>query len=156
MAYILAILDSQVGPALLVLGDETRASGFRLSLLERLQLEYEKIGRPAKDYLLTLCTNYRCHKDILAIPHQLFYSGLKSKARKADTHPKAPYPLLFVCSNLNSNVCSREIEARILLEQVSVFIQHWPRNNSSWGDCEPKKLAIVTSTRPQVQFKILS
>lgn len=133
-----------------MLGDETRASGFKLSLLERLQIEYERSGGPAKDYLLTLSTNYRCHKDILAIPHQLFYSGLKCKARKADPHPKAPYPLLFLCSNLTSNVCSREIEALVLLEQVSFFIKHWPRNNSSWGDYEPKKIAVVTSTRPQV------
>lgn len=133
-----------------MLGNETRASGFKLSLLERLQIEYERIGGPARDCLLTLSTNYRCHKDILAIPHQLFYSGLKNKSRKADPHPKAPYPLLFLCSNLTSNVCSREIEAHILLEQVSIFVQHWPRNNSSWGDYEPKKIAVVTSTRPQV------
>ncbi|MCG8623370.1 MAG: C-terminal helicase domain-containing protein, partial [Proteobacteria bacterium] len=138
-------------PALLVLGDETRASGFKLSLLERLQMEYEKIGGPAKDYLVTLSSNYRCHRDILAIPHQLFYSGLKSKAKKADPHPNAQYPLLFVCSNLTSDVCSPDIEARVLLEQVNFFVQHWPSDNSSWGKYELNKIAVVTSTRPQVQ-----
>ena len=117
----------QVGPALLVLGDETRESGFKLSLLERLQLEYDKIGGPAKDYSVTLSTNYRCHKDIIAIPRELFYSELKGKARKADPHPKAPYPLLFVCSNLSSNVCLPELEANVLLHQVNFFIQHWPK-----------------------------
>ena len=133
-----------------MLGDETRESGFKLSLLERLQIEYEKIGGPALDYLVTLSTNYRCHKDILAIPHQLFYSGLKSKARKADVHPKAPYPLLFICSNLTTDVCSPETEAHVLLEQVNFFVQHWPRS-SSWGDYDlKKKVAVVTSTRPQV------
>jgi hypothetical protein len=113
-------------------------------------VEYEKIGGLAKDCLLTLSTNYRCHEDILAIPHQLFYLGLKSKARQASPHPKAAYPLLFVCSNVTSNVCSSEIEARILLEQVSMFIQHWPKNDSSWGNFDPKKIAVVASTRPQV------
>ena len=133
-----------------MLGDETRASGFKLSLLERLQKEYEKIGGPAKDYLVTLSTNYRCHKDILAIPHQLFYSGLKSKAKNADPHPKAQYPLLFICSNLTSDVCSPDIEARVLLEQVNFFIQHWPNDNTSWGNYELSKIAVVTSSRPQV------
>ena len=132
-----------------MLGDEARQSGFKLSLLERLQAEYEKIGGPARDYLVTLSTNYRCHKDILAIPHALFYSGLKSKAQKADPHPKAPYPLLFICTNLTSNVCSPEIEAEVLLSQVNFFIQHWP-SDSSWGNYELNKIAVVTSTRPQV------
>ena len=76
-----------------MLGNETRESVFKLSLLVRRQIEYEKIGGPALDYLVTLSTNYRCHEDILAIPQQLFYSGLKSKARKADLHPKASLPI---------------------------------------------------------------
>lgn len=137
-----------------MLGEETRQSGFKLSLLERLQLEYENIGEPARDYLLTLSNNYRCHKDILDIPHQLFYSGLTSKARKAEPHPKAPYPLLFVCSNLSTDVCSPELEAQVLLDQVNYFVEHWPRNNASWGDCDLNKISVVTSTRPQVKCKI--
>ena len=132
-----------------MLGDETRESGFKLSLLERLQIEYDKIGGPALDYLVTLSTNYRCHKDILAIPNQLFYSGLKSKAPRADLHPKAPYPLLFICSNLTSNGCSCEVEAHLLLDQVNFFVQHWP-SNSSWGNYKLEKIAVVTSTYPQV------
>ena len=138
-----------------MLGDEARQSGFKLSLLERLQEKYKEIGKPARDYLVSLSTNYRCHKDILAIPHKLFYSGLESKAQKADPHPKAPYPLLFICSNLTSNVCSPEIEAEVLLEQVKFFVQHWPKN-SSWGEYELNKIAVVTSTRPQVNKNCLS
>lgn len=138
-----------------MLGEETRENGFKLSLLERLQMKYEEIGQPAKDYLVTLSNNYRCHQDILAIPHQLFYSGLKSKALEADPHPKAPYPLLFICSNLTSNVCSPEIEAHILLEHVNFFVQHWPSKNRTWGDYELKKIAVVTSTRPQVRSLIV-
>ena len=103
----------QVGPALLVLGDETRQSGFKLSLLERLQVQYKKIGETAEKYLVTLSCNHRCHKDILAIPHQLFYTGLQCKAYKAETHPQAPYPLLFVCSNLSPDSCSPEVEAQV-------------------------------------------
>lgn len=135
-----------------MLGDEARENGFKLSLLERLQLQYDSIGGPAKVYSITLSTNYRCHRDILAIPHQLFYSGLKCKARKSDTHPQAPYPLLFVCSNLTYDVCSSEVEAEVLLQQVNFFVQHWPSNNSSWGDYNLQKIAVVTSTRPQVDL----
>ena len=113
-------------------------------------MEYEKIGASAKDYLLTLSTNYRCHEDILAIPNQLFYSGLTSKAQKADPHPEAPYPLLFICSNLTSDVCSPDIEASVLLEEVNFFVQHWP-SNRSWGNYDLKKIAVVTSTYPQVR-----
>ena len=109
---------------------------------------YEKSGAPAKDYLVTLSTNYRCHKDILAIPHQLFYTGLKCKAKKADPHPKAPYPVLFVCSNLTTNICSPDIEAEVLLDQVNIFVQDWP---TSWGDHKLEEIAVVTSTHPQVQ-----
>ena len=113
-------------------------------------MEYEKIGGPAKDYLITLSTNYRCHKDIIAIPHQLFYSGLKSKALNANPHPKAPYPLLFVCSNLTSEVCSPELEAKVILDQVNFVVKHWPKNDSSWGDYDLHKTSIITSTRKQV------
>ena len=133
-----------------MLGDEARENGLKLSLLERLQLLYDSIGGPAKDYSVTLSTNYRCHRDILAIPHQLFYSGLKCKARKSDPHPRAPYPLLFVCSNLTSDVCSPKIEAKVLLDQVDFFVKHWPSSNISWGDFELKKIAVVMSTQPQV------
>lgn len=113
-------------------------------------MEYEKIGEPAKDYLLTLSTNYRCHKEILAIPDQLFYSNLMSNAKNAKLHPKTPYPLLFICSNLTSDVCSPEIEASVLLEQVNIFVQHWPVDDS-WGAYDLKKVAVVTSTYPQVR-----
>lgn len=134
---------------MLVLGDEAHNSGLKLSLIERLQIEYEKISGPANDYSLTLSTNYRCHKDILAIPHQLFYKGLKSKPLKAVLHPKAPYPLIFVCSSLTSNMCTAEVEARILLEQVQIFAgNNWPHHE--WGEYDPNSVAVVTANRPQV------
>ena len=132
-----------------MLGYEARDSGYRMSLLDRLQIEYMKIGGRASEYSITLSTNYRCHKDILAIPHQLFYKGLKSKAQKASPHPLAPYPLLFVCSNLTPDVCPSDVEAQILLEQVNHFIGHnWP--SEQWGKYDISNIAVVTATRPQV------
>lgn len=132
-----------------MLGQKARNGGLRLSLLERLQMVYKNIGDKANGYTLTLSTNFRCHEDIVAIPHQLFYNGLKSKACEAIPHPQAPYPLLFVCSNLSSNLCSSELEAQLLMEQVNAFIgRHWPRQ--CWGKYDISKIAIVTATRPQV------
>ena len=135
-----------------MLGEEARDSGFKLSLLERLQMEYKKIGGRANEYSITLSTNHRCHKEILAIPHQLFYKGLKSKAYKAIPHPQAPYPLLFVCSNLTSDVHSSvsDQEAQLLLEQVNNFVGHrsWP--HEQWGKYDISNIAVVTATRTQV------
>ena len=135
-----------------MLGEEARDSGLKFSLLERLQKEYNKIGGRTNEYSMTLSTNYRCHKHILAIPHQLFYNGLKSKAYKAIPHPQARYPLLFVCSNLTSNVLSStgDQEARLLLQQVNTFAgQHtWPQEQ--WGKYDLSSIAVVTATRTQV------
>ena len=115
-------------------------------------MEYSKIGGRTNEYSITLSTNYRCHKHILAIPHQLFYSGLKSKAYKAIPHPQAPYPLLFVCSNLTSDVLSSVSgqEARLLLEQVNAFVSQrtWPQEQ--WGKYDLGSIAVVTATRTQV------
>ena len=137
---------------MLVLGEEARDSGFKISLLERLQKEYNEIGGRTNEYSLTLSTNYRCHNHILAIPHQLFYNGLKSKAYKAIPHPQAPYPLLFICSNLTSNVLSSvsDQEAQLLLEQVTAFVDQrtWPKEQ--WGKYDLSSIAVVTATRTQV------
>lgn len=114
-------------------------------------MEYEKIGGLANEYSVTLSTNYRCHKDILAIPHQLFYKGLKSHAHKAVLHPNARYPMLFICSNLTSEICSADVESRILLEQVKIFIgDNWPQKE--WGNYDLASIAIVTATHPQVHY----
>lgn len=113
-------------------------------------MEYKRIGGLANEYSVTLSTNYRCHEDILAIPRHLFYKGLKSNAQKAALHPKATYPLLFVCSNLTPNECTGNVEAQILLKQVKFFIgENWPQE---WGEYDLTSIAVITATRPQVCF----
>ena len=115
---------------------------------------YSKIGERSNEYCVTLSTNYRCHEHIQAIPNQLFYSsGVKSRAYnyKAITHPQAPYPLLFVCSNLTTDVLpsvSGE-EARLLLKQVNNFVDRcsWP---DEWGNYDLSSIAVITATRTQV------
>ena len=113
----------------------------------------------SSNYCATLVTNYRCHREILALPAKLFYpdSALECKVPETATHPSAPYPLLFVCSSLDEKVQSinkvvNENEAEILLKQVSHFIKRWP---PSWdGKDLTRKIGIVTQTRSQVSISI--
>ena len=111
----------------------------------------------SSNYCATLVTNYRCHREILALPAKLFYpdSALECKVPETTTHPSAPYPLLFVCSSLDEKVQSinnvvNKNEAEILLKQVSHFIESWPH---SWGGKDSThKVGIVTQTRSQVSI----
>ncbi len=138
----------QVGPSLLVLGDEAREHGLKYSLLERLQLLYEKCGGDALQYMWFLNTNYRCHKDIMKIPNELFYeSTIKPHTIEACVHHLAEYPLVFVCSSLTLSV-NGHLEARILLDSVKHFVVvNWPK---SWGKKNLTRICLVTSTRTQV------
>ena len=148
----LSPLPSQVGPALLVLGDEAREHGLKSSLLERLLCLYKTFPHHISlNYCATLVTNYSCHSEILALPAKLFYpdSPLKCKVPETVTHPNARYPLLFVCSSLDEEVqatdsVTNDSEAKILLQQVSRFTESWP------GSWDAKDFCIITQTRSQV------
>lgn len=135
---------------MLVLGTEARENGLRHSLLERLKMEYEKLGGRAREYSLTLNINHRCHSDILAIPVTLFYGPMWTKAN-AIPHPSAQHPLIFVCSSMSlaSNTDLDELEANLLLTQAMKYVSEttWPRE---WGLYDPKTICIATSTRAQV------
>lgn len=110
--------------------------------MERLQTSYMNLGGLAPDYIVTLNTNYRCHKDLAKIPNDLFYeSKVKSYPHDAIPHPKAAFPLFFVCSSLTEMVDPR-LEAKILLERVD-----WPVD---WGTKDFKNVCIVTASQTQV------
>lgn len=143
----------QVGPSLLVLGDEARENGLKYSLLERLQDLYKKCGgEDALEHnMVELNTNYRCHRDIVKIPNELFYgSKIKSRPHEASSHPKAKYPLLFVCSSLTSDV-DNHLEANVILEQIEDFtIFHWP---DRWGEWDLTKICLTTASKTQVRCR---
>ena len=141
---IIAIYISQVGPSLLVLGEEARDNGLKYSLLERLQILYNRIGGAALKYICYLNTNYRCHKDIVKIPNKLFYKTefilTTYSDASAHPHPQAGHPLLFVC-------CPSDRTGMFLLEKMKYFLSHWPEG---WGEKNLGKACLMTSNRTQV------
>ena len=143
----------QVGPSLLVLGEEARDNGLNQSLLERLQNLYKKTPHMSSHCCASLLTNYRCHKEIVHFSSNLFYEeSLQCQVPDWVTHPVAPFPLLFVCSSVDENVQlindnKNEHEARIVLEQVAKFVRNWP---VEWDEKDLNKMCIVTNTRSQV------
>ena len=143
----------QVGPRLLVLGNEPQENGLGTSLLERLHKHYETLGEVSQQHSISLLTNYRCHSGILMLPSSLFYgSTLQCRVPEDSAHPDAPYPLIFVCSSLDPSVkCIRndtdEAEVRLLLQQVSKFIKNWPR---AWGEADRSRICIMTPSANQV------
>ena len=135
---------------MLVLGDEARENGLKYSLQERLQNLYRRQGGLALYHMVSLNTNYRCHKSIIQIPNKLFYeSQIMSYPLKASPHPLAEFPLLFVCSSLTHEV-DREVEASLLLEKVMYYIMsNWP---IQWGERDWSNIGLVTSSRTQVRI----
>lgn len=132
----------------MVLGEEARENGLKFSLLERLQNMYKQLGGLAVEHMVSLNTNYRCRQELVKIPNELFYDSKINTAHcNALQHPRAAYPLIFVCSGLTSKVNSK-LEAQLLLEQVSRFAIHsWPL---SWGEKDLKKICVTTASRTQV------
>ena len=96
----------QVGPSILVLGDEARDCGLKVSLLERLHDIYSK-ERNASHLCATLLTNHRCHPALLALPSYLFYESALINSDSQDQpklHPSTSFPLHFICSSLHTNL----------------------------------------------------
>ena len=145
----------QVGPKLLVLGDAARENGLKLSLLERLQNHYKKIGDQATILQATLQTNYRCHMDILKFVSQIFYnSSVKEspKTKKIKSHPDFPFPLVFICSskeeikNYEFNMNLKE--AQLLLSTLEEVLTRWQeadKNIDVWSSS-----CMLSSSRGQV------
>ena len=96
---IVCRLFLQVGPSLLVLGEEAQDNGLNKSLLERLQNLYKKTPQLSSHCCASLLTNYRCHKEIVQFSSSLFYEqSQQCQVPDRVAHPAAPFPLLFVCS----------------------------------------------------------
>ena len=145
--------NMQVGPALLVLGNEAQQYGLRVSLLERLHKQYKGIAH-AETHCTTLLNNYRCHKVLLSLPSYLFYnSALVTKADTvAQLHPIDKTPLHFICSDLDDSITKDENtnkykELRWLLDAAVKYISKWP---DEWGPRDLSTICIMTATANQV------
>lgn len=153
------IISIQVGPSLLVLGNEAQKHGLKVSLLERLHKRYMEIPG-AQAHCVALLKNYRCHKALLSLPSYLFYnSALVAKADVAThLHPKDHFPLQFICSNLDDSItevsCSiNRKEANLLLREVLKYVSDWPEHE--WGHKDLSTICIMTATSNQVCISCL-
>ena len=118
-------------------------------------MQYAQSGASAASYIVKLVTNYRCHQEILSLAEKMFYKmSLKSVVPALSTHPEAPFPLVFVCSDLQDPLPSEnpvnEKEARIVIEQVQKFAPGWPQDY--WGaKLDPSQICVMSPSRTQVR-----
>ena len=145
---------------MLVLGKEARENGLAVSLLERLQNHYQRLGGVAQQYCVTLVTNFRCHSGILRLSAQLFYKSplqcWNQLKADASAHPDSPFPLQFVCSSVSETTqivsATNEDEARIVLELACKYAANWPVEG--WGPKDLTQTCFITPTRSQVSISL--
>ena len=122
------------------------------SLLERLFTYYKTaypISISLKNHTASLLTNYRCHSSILTLTSSLFYQHTLLSRSTSETHPLAPYPLVFICSSIKKQSlknlpAENPNEARVLVQNMHTYIDNWPRSK------ERPTVGLLASTREQV------
>ena len=141
---------------MLVLGDIPQKNGLGISLLQRLQCHYEKLGELAQDdHIVTLSTNYRCHSDILSFVGSLFYDSPLTWTERDQPpilHHQYKFPLAFVCSDTNRDIIRstdhNENEAKILVEKALEVARGSP---SGWPKPPMSSFFIVSPCEEQVK-----
>ena len=157
--YVLVILlytyMPQSGPRVAVLSQLAREKELGDSLLERLFKSYESTHQESiiKTHTASLLTNYRCHSSILTLTSSLFYEYTLLSRSESQTHPLAPYPLVFTCSSIDRKFKSLpaedQKEAEVLIEKMHEFVSSWPRN------AYKPTVGLLASTRKQVFKSII-
>ena len=130
-----------------------RECGLSVSLLQRLHRHYHKYGKACS---FSLLQNYRSHSGLLMLPSSLFYrSTLQCNVPDSNAHPLAPFPLVFVCSSIDSTPSANamdtdEEEAKILVDEVDKYVKSWP---DEWGEREHSqdRVCIMTPSANQVK-----
>lgn len=133
---------------MLVLGEKARSNGLDISLFERLYFLYNEAKVPRS---VKLINNYRCHQMIMMLPSSLYYqSTLQCRVPDDTAHNLAPFPLIFVCSDIEQSIKKtsgiNEIEADVLLKEVQKYFAKWPRH---W-EGDSKKICIISTSPNQV------
>ena len=136
-----------MGPALLVLGEEARENGLKVSLLERLKAHYRAIGDKTNYLQANLTENYRCHKYILKFASEMFYKSNVMRSSVTDNIHSVhgfPFPMVFVCTGSecigNYEGTVNEKEAIILMSMLSQNQKHILK----------QKICVMSSSRGQV------
>ena len=122
------------------------------SLIQRLFTYYRIMPeRCVQNHSASLLTNYRCHSSILSLTSSLFYEHTLLSRSQSQTHPLAPYPLVFTCCSIdNRNLRSLPVEdrteARVLVEKMRTFVMKCPRKKHN----EKYRVGLLASSRIQV------
>ncbi len=141
-----------MGPKSVVLGKEAQSHGLSESLLERLHAVYDARYFPSKKFhSVTLLTNHRCHSGILMLPSSLYYqSTLMCRVPDSIAHHLAPFPLTFVCSDIQQDIIgtkwANEKEADAVIDEVKRFFKKWPKH---WKK-EDRRIGIMSPSADQV------
>ena len=144
---------------MLVLGEEPRKHGLKISLLERLHDLYCALGDVAKPYFAHLCTNFRSHQQILNLACQVAYKmPLECKVPDHSAHPDAKFPLQFVCTNVDADVNAiessiNEIEVKAALKKAADIFMKWPMN---WGKRDLSQICFLSPCRGQVHVRVIA
>lgn len=145
-----------MGPRLLVSGEIPQANGLGVSLLERLHAVYNEDGSAMETCTAALLTNYRCHSGILMLPSSLYYHSTLLCCADSPAHYLAPFPLMFVCSDVCQEIKStsgvNKDEADILITEVAKYFKEWPKN---WSD-KDKRICIISPSANQVLQQLAS
>lgn len=142
-----------MGPQVRILSAGARKNGLGESVLERLFSHYKATDYASmtKTHTSSLLTNYRCHPSILMLASSLFYECTLLSQNKREAHPKAPYPLVFLCTSVRQvefSNCSpeNEEEAKVLIAKMIEFIQ-------TWHPIPTEPIGLLASTKQQVITK---
>ena len=141
----------QVGPKVSVLSEIANENGLGESIIERLLKTYDQqmSREDINNSRYSLLTNYRSHPSILMLASSLFYDCSLQPRGSTETHPLAPYPIVFQCSSLmeEASISSavNELEAKILLQKAFEFIKAWPKTEGG----QPN-IALLAGSEAQV------
>ena len=147
-----AFCMAQVGPKVSVLSEVANENGLGESIIERLLKLYDQ--QMSKEDInssrYSLLTNYRCHPSILMLASSLFYDCSLQSRGSTETHPLAPYPIVFQCSSLKEELsissAVNEMEVKLLLQKAFEFIKAWPKTEGG-----PPSIALLAESDAQVR-----
>lgn len=79
----------------------------------------------------------------------LFYECTLVSRSSSEAHPRAPYPLVLLCTSFNERSfenlpAENEKEAVVLIRKMMEFIQTWP------SDSPAGSIGLLASTKQQV------
>ena len=123
--------------------------------MERLQKKYKGYGGDAEQYLKILTDGYRCNEDITNFLSTLFYNRKVKSRVQVPTHPRAKFPFVFYCCDVDRTVRAPQepafdVEADAVLQQLKYYVNHrWPRD---WGEQNMNDLSVITPMRNQVSL----